>query len=131
MGTMQEKRSIKAAEEGWLPQRQKELAEICGKEIPYEVDWNSFAGNLKAIDWLEFNGPQQVSGAFRGICRDEIGKEAVQEGVKKIVLRNVPEIADKALTFTDGVLELRCAFAQSPRGRFKDREIHLFLEPQL
>ena len=131
MGKMQEKRSIKAAEDGWLPQRQKELAEICGKEISYEVDWDSFAGNLKAIDWLEFNGPQQVSGAFRGICKDEIGKEAVQEGIKKIVLRNVSEIGDKALTFTDGVLELRCAFAQSPRGRFKDREIQLFLEPQL
>lgn len=131
MGTMQEKRSIKAAEEGWLPKRQKELADICGKEIPYEVDWSSFAGNLKAIDWLEFNGPQQVSGAFRGICRDEIGKEAIQEGVKKIVLRNVPETADKALSFTDGVLELRCAFAQSPGGRYIDREINLFLEPQL
>ena len=85
MGTMQEKRSIKAAEEGWLPQRQKELAEICGKEIPYEVDWDSFAGDLKAID---YTGPLSLELFNREHWEQDLkqvaatGLEKMREGIR-------------------------------------------------
>jgi hypothetical protein len=126
-----EKRAQKAAEEGWLPARQKELTEISGATIPYEVEWASFDGDAKGIEWLEHNGPQQVSMALRGICHDALGKEAIQGGLKKVVLRNCKDVAAKALSFQGGVLTLHCAWAQSPGGRFNDREIQACLEAGL
>lgn len=129
---LQEKRARKAAEEGWLPQRQKELGEITAQElIPYEIDWDSFEGDAKGIEWLEHNGPQQVSMALREICRDDLGKEAIREALAKVVLRNVGEIAAKSLAFDSGALTLCCAFAQSPQGRFKHTEIRACLEAAL
>lgn len=128
---LQEKRAMKAAQE-WLPGREKELGEISGgAPIPYEVDWPSFDGDAKGIEWLEHNGPQQVSAALRGICHDDLGREAIRDGLKKVVLRNVAAVADKRVTFADGVLELRCAFAQSPGGRFTDGELRRCLEAGL
>jgi len=125
-----EKRAMEKAKE-WLPGREAELKEICGGTLPYEVDWKTFETDAKAIEWLEFNGPQQVGAALRGICRDEVGKQAVREAVKKVVLRNAAEAEAKALAFEGGVLTLCCAFAKSPGGRFNDREIRTFLESRL
>lgn len=126
-----EKRAMKAAQDGWLPAREKELTEISGGAIRYEVDWDSFATDAKGIEWLEHNGPQQVSAALRGICHDALGKEAIQAGLKTVLLRNVAKVEEKQVTFQGGVLELRCAYAQSPGGRFNDREIRTCLEAGL
>ncbi len=125
-----EKRAMEQAKQ-WLPKREAELKEICGGPVPYEVDWASFETDAKGIEWLEHNGPQQVSAAFRGICHDDVGKQAVREGVKKVILRNAATPAEKALTFDTGVLTLKCAFSQSPGGRFTDREIRAAIEPKL
>jgi hypothetical protein len=126
-----EKRAMEKAMSDWLPKREAELAEICGGPVPYEVDWKSFDGDAKGIEWLEHNGPQQVSMAFRGIGADDLGRQALREGVKKVVLRNAPKPDEKELHFSEGVLTLRCAFAQSPGGRFNDREISAALEAKL
>jgi len=128
---MLEKRAMKAAQEGWLPKRQAELDQICGTEVPYDIEWESFASNEKAINWLEYNGPHEVNAAFRGICKDDIGREAVAEGVTRVVLCNVTEVTDKQLSFADGVLRLDCAFAKSPSGRFTHKEIRTRLEEGL
>ena len=39
---LEEKRAIKAAEDGWIKVRQAEVAELCGAPIPYAFDWPSF-----------------------------------------------------------------------------------------
>lgn len=129
---LEEKRQIEAAQKGWLPAREKEANEICGGgKVAYEVDWKSFDGDAKGISWCENNGPAIVSCAFRVICADDLGKQAVRDGVKKVVFRNVKEAKDKAMGFEGGVLTLTCAFAQSPAGRFKDDEIRKCLEAGL
>ncbi len=128
---LKEKREMAAALEKWLPARQKELQEICGAEIPFDIDWDSFADDAKGISWLEHNGPQQVINACRAICTDAVGKEAVQEGIKKVALKNVPEVEDRKMTLADGVLELQCAFAKSPQGRFSYEAIRVYLEESL
>jgi len=121
---LEEKRAIKTAQDGWLPAKTKELAELSGGGgMTYEIDWASFEGDVKGIEWLEFNGPQQVSNAFRQVGKDDVGKEALREAVKKVVIRNTKDEKDKTLSFEGGALTLVCAFAKSPGGRFKDSEI--------
>jgi hypothetical protein len=116
-----EKREMKEATER-LSKRQAELKEVCGCDVPYSMDWASFAGDTNGLKWLEANGPEEVSRAFRTIGRDDLGREALR-GVKKVVVKNVPEVKQKELSFSDGVLTLTCAFSQSPDGRFASGEI--------
>ncbi len=128
---LQEDREIKSAQEKWLPSRQKELKELCGGEIPYEIDWKSFDGDVKGLQWLENNGPAIVARGFRIVCKDDLGKEAVRKAVKKVVLKNVADPKDKKMAFEKGILTLHCAFAKSPGGRFAENEVGHCLEKGL
>lgn len=83
------------------------------------------------MNWLEFNGPQQVVNAFRMIGTDDLGREALRNAVKRIVVRNVAEAGQKSLALADGVLTLTCAFSKSPGGRFTHDEIRDFLVAKL
>lgn len=128
MGTLDEKREIKKAQDTWLPGKNKELAELSGGgAMTFEIDWASFAGDLQGMNWLEFNGPQQVVNAFRMIGTDDLGKESLREAVKKIVVKNTADEKAKAMDFAGGTLTLTCAFAKSPGGRFTHDQIKEFL----
>ena len=47
---LNERRKIKELQDVTFPGRVKEIAEICGTPIPYEVDWDSLADDLVALD---------------------------------------------------------------------------------
>lgn len=128
MGTLDEKREIKKAQDSWLPEKNKELGELSGGgKMAFDIDWATFAGNLQAMNWLEFNGPQQVVNAFRMIGTDDLGKEALRESVRKIVVRNTADESAKSMALSGGVFTLTCAFAKSPGGRFTHDQIRDFL----
>jgi hypothetical protein len=130
--SLEEKREIKKATEGWLPEKNQELTELSGGgTMTFDVDWSTFAGDLKGMNWLEFNGPQQVVNAFRMIGTDDLGREALRESVRKIVVKNTKDAAQKSLAMDGGVLTLTCAFAQSPGGRFTHDEIKAFITSKL
>lgn len=44
-----EKRKIKELQETTFPGRVKDIEEICGAPIPYEVDWDSFSDDMEAL----------------------------------------------------------------------------------
>ena len=44
---LNERRKIKELQETTLPERVKEIEEICGKAISYEVDWDSLADDAQ------------------------------------------------------------------------------------
>jgi hypothetical protein len=128
MSTLEEKREIKNATEGWLPEKNKELSELSGGgHMVFEMAWDTFAGDLQAMKWVEFNGAQQVVNAFRMIGEDDLGREALRGAVQKIVIRNVADDAKKAMEMDKGVFTLTCAFAKSPGGRFSHDAIKEFL----
>jgi len=80
---LNERRKIKELQDTTFPGRVKEIEEICGKAIPYEVDWLSLADDL---DGLNFISCHRLNMALRVICQDDLGKQAVQEGLKLIKL---------------------------------------------
>ena len=128
---LQEKRAIQEAQEKWLPKRKQELQAFAGTEIAYEVAWDGFADDAKGINWLENNGPEIVAQAFRVLCGDQVGKDAVKAAVKKVLFKNTKEAKDKKLSFESGTLEVCCAYALSPGGRFTHHDIKKFLEEKL
>src|SRR6266700_4035187 len=124
---LEERRKIKELQDVTLPGRVKEIEEICGKAIPYEVDWDSLADDADGLNFIDNISCHRLNMALRVICQDDLGKDAVREGLKKIKLVNVKNKADMGIAFTEGVLEMRCAYALRTDGMFGDNEIRQLL----
>jgi hypothetical protein len=124
---LNERRKVKELQDTTLPGRVKEIEEICGKAIPYEVDWASIADDAEALNFLDNLSCHRLNMALRMICVDAMGKEAVRDGLKLIRLKNVKDKAGMSIAFTGGVLEMHCAYALRTDGMYSDGEIRELL----
>jgi hypothetical protein len=128
---LNERRKIKELQEVTLPGRVKEIEEICGKPIPYDVDWDSLADDAEALNFLDNASCHRLNMALRMICQDELGKQVVRDGLKSVKLKNVKDKAAMQINFQNGVLEMHCAYALGAGGMFSDGEIREILEKHL
>jgi hypothetical protein len=128
---LNERRKIKEPQEVTLPGRVKDIEEICGAAVPYEVDWESLADDVEGLNFLDNISCHRLNLALRVICQDELGKEAVRSGLKKVKLKNVKTKPEMKMTFVDGVLEMHCAYALRPDGMFSDNDIRTLLIEKL
>jgi hypothetical protein len=124
---LNERRKIKELQDSTLPDRVKEIAEICGAPIPYEVDWESLSDDLEGLNFMDNMSCHRLNMALRVICMDEMGKEAVRDGLKKIKLKNVKTAKEMSMRFEGGVLEMHCAYALHTDGMFSDNDIRNLL----
>jgi hypothetical protein len=73
-----------------------------GAKIDFKIaiDWPSFEGQREAIDnlWQFWEQPLH---ALADLCKDDLGKKAVAEGVKKVSIKH-GEQADVGATFKSG-----------------------------
>jgi hypothetical protein len=122
---------MRELEEEVLPGRVKEIEEICGAAIPYEVDWASFGDDMAALNSVDNLSCHRLNMALRMICQDEMGKEAVRNAVKKIKLKNVDTPAQRSVVLEDGVLAMHCAYALGASGMNSDSDIRVYLETKL
>jgi hypothetical protein len=128
---LNERRKIKELQDVTLPGRVKEIEEICGAPIPYHVDWDSFADDLEGLNFMDNLSCHRLNMALRVICQDDMGKEAIRETVKTIKLTNVKTKPEMGISFADGVLEMRCAYALRTDGMHPDGEIRQLLMKHL
>lgn len=122
-----EHRKIKELQNITLPERSREIAEICGRAVPYEVDWASLENDAQALNFLDNLSCHGLNMALRVICQDEMGKEAVRDGLKQVRLKNVAQPQQRHLAFAGGVLEMHCAYAQGTDGMHSDQAIRELL----
>jgi hypothetical protein len=118
-----ERRKIQELKDQTLPARSQEIAEICGKAVPYEVDWPTFENDAQALNFLDNLSCHRLNMALRTICVDDLGREAVRETLEVVRLRNVAEPAQRHIAFNAGVLEMHCAYAQGTSGMHTDGAI--------
>ncbi len=128
---LNERRKIKELQDETFPGRVKEIEEICGKAIPYEVDWDSLADDAEALNFIDNISCHRLNMALRVICQDDMGKSAVRDGLKLIKLKNVKDKAARHIQFQDGLLEMHCPYALRTEGMFSDTEIRQLLEKNL
>ncbi|MFO1252336.1 hypothetical protein [Inhella sp.] len=128
---LQERRLIQTLQQETLPARSAEIAEICGQAVPYEVDWDSLGQDGQALNFVDNTACHRLNMALRVICLDEMGKQAVREGLKQVKLVNVATPELKQLRFAGGVLEIHNAFAHGAQGMHSDGEIRALLEAGL
>src|SRR5262245_31380656 len=118
-----ERRKIKELQETTLPERVKEIEEICGKAIPYDVDWDSLADDAEALNFMDNISCHRLNMALRVICQDDMGKEAIRDTIKVVKLKNVKNKGDMKIALNDGALEMHCAYALRTDGMFSDNAI--------
>ena len=128
---LNERRKIKELQDTTFPGRVKEIEEICGKPIEYEVDWESLADDAEALNFIDNISCHRLNMALRVICQDDMGKQAVRDGLKQIKLKNVKDKSSMKMTFDGGVLEMHCAYAQRTDGMFSDNQIRELLTNKL
>jgi hypothetical protein len=118
-----ERRKIKELQDITLPEREREIEEICGQAIAYEVDWDSFAEDAQALNFMDNIACHRLNMALRMIAIDDMGKQALGDGLKSIRLKNVPDLAARHLSFEDGILAMNCPYALGTQGMITDGEI--------
>lgn len=123
-----ERRMMQELKDATLPAREKEIEEICGQAIPYDVDWSSMADDSEALRFVDNVSCHRLNMALRVICSDQIGREAVVQSLKKIRLVNVKDAAAMAILFEADTLEMRCAYALGAQGMHSDGAIRQTLE---
>jgi len=128
---LNERRKIKELQDVTFPARVQEIKEICGAPIAYEVDWESLADDAEGLNFIDNLSCHRLNMALRVICQDDLGKQAVREGLRLIKLKNVKDKAAMRLDFTGGVLEMHCAYAQRTDGMFSDNQIRELLVQKL
>lgn len=128
---LNERRKMKELQEVTFPGRVKEIEEICGAAIPYDVDWNSLGDDMEALNFIDNISCHRLNMALRMLCQDDLGKSAVRDGLKLVKLRNVKDKSAMRMDFQNGVLEMDCAYALRTDGMFSDNEIRKLLEEKL
>ncbi|MCB9655669.1 MAG: hypothetical protein H6729_16215 [Deltaproteobacteria bacterium] len=86
-----ERRAQKSFEDNVFPKLKKDVADAATFEIPIEVEWEPLCLEGHAHNYEEFWSQvyfQPLIAAFKSICADEMGKEALKAAVKKIFITN-------------------------------------------
>jgi len=126
-----ERRRIQELQSTTLPERSREIEAICGKPVPYEVDWTSFEHDAQALNFLDNTACHRIHMALRTIAVDELGREALREGLQCIRLKNVTDLPSRRLAFDGGTLELHAPWALGAQGLHADTTIRDLLMARL
>ena len=125
---LNEKRKAKEIQDTILPGRVKEIEEITGVAIPYEVDWDSF-DTLESLNFMDNCSCHRLNMALRVIRQDDMGKQAVRDGLKLIKLKNVRDRGEMSLAFENATLDMHNAYAQ--QAYYSDNDIRALLIDKL
>ena len=107
---LQEKRLIKDFQEAKLPGLMKEIQGFVS--CPVEIDWDSLAkgDGVDVSYWSESWEKvyfKPILDGFKDIARDDMGRQALKDGIKKILICNRSESARPgSFSFDDGVLKI-------------------------
>lgn len=102
-----EKRMLKTLQDEVVPEHEKELQKITGAKIKYDIDWDSFAPHLNAMERFRDVAFKAINESFTEVCRDEIGQKAVAESIKTIHLSQGGDSnMASGVTLQNGVLDI-------------------------
>lgn len=118
-----ERRKMQELQTTTLPERSREIEAICGRAVPYDVDWGSFEADAQALNFLDNVACHRIHMALRSIAIDELGREALRDGLQCIRLANVPDVSGRQRSFSGGVLSLQAPWALGTQGLHSDTDI--------
>jgi hypothetical protein len=103
-----ERRAVEQFKNGDYPDWKAKIDDVAGFEVSIEVKWEELAVSDFAGDYAGFFAKvyfQPLVDALTGITVDELGRTALRDGLKTIIVRNTGGFySTSGITFTDGVL---------------------------
>ncbi len=106
-----ERRVQKEFQDNHFPKLKGQLETASGTSVPLEVNWETLApegqSHLYLDAWTKVYFEPTIA-AFQDVCRDQMGKDALKEKLKKIVMQNTKGTyyGDRWASFEAGVLTL-------------------------
>lgn len=108
---LQERRAVKTFQDGSYQSLTSEINTLAGYPLEFEVNWDTLA--LEEYSHLYDEGFTKVYftpliNAIKDITIDDMGKEALKESLKKVVIKNEAGnyYGSNAYTFNGGVLTI-------------------------
>jgi hypothetical protein len=106
-----ERRATKEFQDKSLPSLKAEIEKLAGFAIPVDIHWEQLAREEYADSYDENWKKvyfQPLINALKKVTRDQIGKDAVKAGLKKVVFCNTKGAysAESAITFAGGELTI-------------------------
>jgi hypothetical protein len=87
-----------------------ELHKITGYDLPVEIDWSTFiAYDEYSLTRMNDNVFNDLLDAFKHICQDQLGKDAVSSGIKIIKVSNTDDIEKRHFSFENKEINMTVA----------------------
>lgn len=109
--SLAQRRMVKSFQDEKLPKLTEEINEAAGFDVPMEVDWAKIGKDVfehnptlfeEAVTKVYF---LPLIEALKEIGSDDMGKEALQAGLKKVECKNTKnQWMEQAISFKDGTL---------------------------
>lgn len=129
---LQEKRLAKNIQDNVLPGFIAETKSITGFEPTLDINWDTFlAYDEYPLSRLEGDILPELLEVFKSICRDEMGREALQSALKTIRLENTDDEEGVELRFADGELYHKMQLAGNTYRRYAADQIITLIEKSL
>lgn len=105
-----ERRAVKAYQDNHFPAWKQAIDAAAGFTVELEVEWPTLAADgydhmyQEAFDKVYF---EPLVGALKDVCQDDMGREALRDGLKRVVVCNRSgTYGESAITFQSGVLTI-------------------------
>jgi hypothetical protein len=86
-----ERRAVKAFQDNKYPKIKSEIDSAAGFDVPLEVQWEGLAAEDYSQYYDEYFVKvyfKPLTEALKAIAIDDMGKEALRDGLKKVVIRH-------------------------------------------
>lgn len=127
--SLEVRRILKVIEDQKLPDFAKKISDACGKPIKVEIDWAAFT-NKEDASYFGNACFDRMSEAITKVCRDDLGKQAVQKFFHtiKVTCVSKDQMKDKMkFEVKDGVFYVAGAWGQSG-GYFGAEDYRKYIE---
>ena len=99
-------REVERASKQTLPGAAKAIEENTDAKLILEVDAGSFGNDEKAWSNLSITA-NRIVGAFNEVGRDQVGKDAIDRDVKKVIIVKLADAQEDAVQLQDRTLYVR------------------------
>ena len=134
---LKEKKITKQFQDEKLPGLKEQIVKAAGFDVPLEVEWDTLFEDRFTHLYMDTYSQiyfEPLIEAFTAITADDLGKEALQESLKKVVIvnRDNHHNPTHAYTFKDGVLEVNhCPVSNAPDVARRTKVLTELLENNL
>jgi hypothetical protein len=87
-----------------------EFHQITGSNIAVEINWDTFiAYDEYSLTRMKSNIFEALTDAFKHICQDQLGKDAIADGVSTIKITNTDDLEKLSFSFENKVVDITLA----------------------